>query len=69
MELVYKWCCCGSNNVQLPLAWWQPKQEGFLFLQFLFETDLKAGSATSPLFGIHPVILDQDGNEIDESPL
>ena len=31
-------------------------------------TKLKAGSATKPFFGIKPVILDEQGNEIEGNP-
>jgi len=58
----------GKNNCPIVDTWWQTETGGILISPIPFETDLKAGSATLPLFGIHPVILDQDGNEIDESP-
>ena len=45
-------------------TWWQTETGGILMSPFPGATTLKPGSATLPFFGIEPVILDEEGNEI-----
>ena len=58
----------GKNNCPIVDTWWQTETGGILISPIPHITKLKAGSATLPLFGICPVILDDDGNEILNSP-
>jgi acetyl-CoA synthetase len=58
----------GKNKCPIVDTWWQTETGGILISPIPNVTQLKAGSATLPLFGIMPVILDEDGNEISDSP-
>jgi acetyl-CoA synthetase len=46
-------------------TWWQTENGGILIAPLPGATDLKAGSATRPFFGIVPEIVDSDGNVIE----
>ncbi len=46
-------------------TWWQTETGGILISPLPGATDLKPGSATLPLPGIKPALLDADGNELD----
>jgi acetyl-CoA synthetase len=54
----------GEKKCPIVDTWWQTETGGILITPLPAVTDLKAGSATRPFFGIQPVILDQTGNEI-----
>ncbi len=49
-------------------TWWQTETGGILITPLPSVTTLKPGSATFPFFGITPVILDPDGNEVHGNP-
>ena len=49
-------------------TWWQTETGGILITPLPSATELKPGSATFPFFGIIPVILDPDGNELQGNP-
>lgn len=55
----------GESNCPIMDTWWQTETGGFLITPLPGATDLKPGSATKPFFGIQPVILDKDGNELE----
>ena len=46
-------------------TWWQTETGGVMITPLPGCTRLKPGSATRPLFGIEPVIVDHEGNELD----
>ena len=46
-------------------TWWQTETGGILISPLPGATDLKPGSATKPLPGIQPAIVDGDGNILD----
>ena len=58
----------GKKRCPILDTWWQTETGGILISPLPNITKLKPGSATFPLFGIQPVLLDEDGNEIDSSP-
>jgi len=46
-------------------TWWQTETGGILISPLPGATDLKPGSATKPLFGIRPEIVDADGKPLE----
>ncbi len=58
----------GKKKCPVIDTWWQTETGGILISPLPGITNLKPGSATLPFFGIEPVILDENGNEIQESP-
>ena len=51
----------GEKKVPIVDTWWQPETGGILITPLPGATDLKAGSATRPFFGIRPQLVDNDG--------
>jgi acetyl-CoA synthetase len=45
--------------------WWQTETGGILISPLPHRTDFKPGSATKPLFGIQPVIVDANGKRLE----
>jgi acetyl-CoA synthetase len=58
----------GEENCPIVDTWWQTETGGILITPLPSATPLKPGSATLPFFGITPVILDPEGNEIHGNP-
>ncbi|MCR9256946.1 MAG: acetate--CoA ligase [Alphaproteobacteria bacterium] len=52
----------GDSRCPIVDTWWQTETGGVLITPLPGATDLKPGSATRPFFGVHPVIVDNDGN-------
>jgi acetyl-CoA synthetase len=46
-------------------TWWQTETGGILISPLPGATDLKPGSATKPLFGVQPALVDANGKLID----
>jgi acetyl-CoA synthetase len=58
----------GRGNCPIVDTWWQTETGGHLLTPLPGATPLKPGSATTPFFGIEPVILDpQTGEEIHDT--
>ena len=55
----------GEKKCPVVDTWWQTENGGILIAPLPGATDLKAGSATRPLFGVVPEIVDNDGNTIE----
>ena len=55
----------GEQKCPIVDTWWQTETGGHLITPLPGATDLKPGSATLPFFGVQPVILDDEGNELD----
>ena len=55
----------GEGRCPIVDTWWQTETGGILISPLPGATDLKPGSATRPLFGIEPAIVDADGNAQD----
>ena len=56
----------GQKKCPIVDTWWQTETGGILITPLPNVTDLKPGSATKPFFGIQPVILNQNGEELNE---
>lgn len=54
----------GNSRCPIVDTWWQTETGGHLITPLPGATTLKPGSATLPFFGIQPVILDDEGNEL-----
>lgn len=55
----------GKNRCPIVDTWWQTETGGHLITPLPGATALKPGSATTPFFGVEPVLLDDQGNEIE----
>jgi acetyl-CoA synthetase len=55
----------GEERCPIVDTWWQTETGGILISPLPGATDLKPGSATKPLFGIMPAIVDGEGNHKD----
>ena len=58
----------GKKQCPVIDTWWQTETGGILITPLPGVTHLKPGSATLPFFGIQPVVLDENGNEINTCP-
>jgi acetyl-CoA synthetase len=55
----------GEGRCPIVDTWWQTETGGILISPLPGATALKPGSATTPLFGIQPAILDGEGEILD----
>jgi acetyl-CoA synthetase len=55
----------GDERCPIVDTWWQTETGGILMTPLPGATPLKPGSCTRPFFGIQPVVLDSDGNEVE----
>ncbi len=55
----------GDNRCPIVDTWWQTETGGILITPLPGATDLKPGSATRPFFGVDPMMVDNDGNELE----
>ncbi len=64
---VWRWYSDVVGNGKLPIVdtWWQTETGGVLISPLPNATPTKPGSATFPLFGIEPVLVDQDGKVLE----
>ena len=51
----------GNGKVPIVDTWWQTETGGILITPLPGATDLKAGSATRPFFGVQPQLVDNEG--------
>jgi len=58
----------GESRCPIVDTWWQTETGAHMLTPLPGATPLKPGSATFPFFGVEPVILDNEGNEIDGNP-
>jgi acetyl-CoA synthetase len=56
----------GEGRCPIVDTWWQTETGGIMISPLPGATDLKAGSATKPLFGIVPGLVDDNGKLIEE---
>jgi acetyl-CoA synthetase len=54
----------GDSRCPIVDTWWQTETGGILISPLPGATDLKPGSATKPLFGVVPALLDGEGKEL-----
>ena len=55
----------GDGRCPIVDTWWQTETGGILISPLPGATDLKPGSATKPLFGVHPLLVDTEGKKLD----
>ena len=58
----------GDGRCPIVDTWWQTETGAHMLTPLPGATPLKPGSATNPFFGVVPVLLDDQGNEIDGNP-
>ena len=54
----------GDKRCPIVDTWWQTETGGILITPLPGATALKPGSATRPFFGVSPVLVDNEGNEL-----
>jgi len=55
----------GDERCPIVDTWWQTETGGILISPLPGATALKPGSATTPFFGVNPVVVDNDGNPLE----
>ncbi|RZM11750.1 MAG: acetyl-coenzyme A synthetase, partial [Sphingomonas sp.] len=59
------WRVVGDRRCPIVDTWWQTETGGILISPLPYATDLKPGSATKPLPGVLPVIVDAEGKVLE----
>lgn len=67
-EWLWYYNVVGEKGCPIVDTWWQTETGGILITPLPAATPLKPGSATFPFFGIEPVILDEEGKEVEGNP-
>ncbi len=67
-EWLWYYDVVGEKRCPIVDTWWQTETGGILMTPLPAATTLKPGSATFPFFAIEPVILDEEGNEVEGNP-
>ena len=67
-EWLWYYNIVGDKRCPIVDTWWQTETGGILITPLPAATPLKPGSATFPFFGIEPVILDEEGKEVEGNP-
>jgi acetyl-CoA synthetase len=55
----------GDSRCPIVDTWWQTETGGFMITPLPGATELKAGSATKPFFGVQPALVDNEGNHLE----
>ncbi|TVQ69115.1 MAG: acetate--CoA ligase, partial [Chromatiaceae bacterium] len=58
----------GDGRCPIVDTWWQTETGAHMIANLPGAVDMKPGSATKPFFGVEPLLVDDKGNEITESP-
>ncbi|CDX25491.1 Acetyl-coenzyme A synthetase (Acetate--CoA ligase) (Acyl-activating enzyme) [Mesorhizobium sp. ORS 3324] len=63
----WEWYFNVVGNAKVPIVdtWWQTETGGILITPLPGATDLKAGSATRPFFGVRPQLVDGEGKVLE----
>ena len=63
----WEWYYHVVGDARSPIVdtWWQTETGGIMITPLPGATDLKPGSATTPFFGVKPVLLDEKGKELE----
>ncbi|KER03064.1 acetate--CoA ligase [Photorhabdus temperata] len=63
----WEWYYQKIGNSQCPVVdtWWQTETGGFMITPLPGATELKAGSATLPFFGVQPALVDNLGEQLE----
>jgi len=56
----------GESRCPIVDTWWQTETGAHMLTPLPGATDLKPGSATLPFFGVEPILLDTEGNQIED---
>ena len=64
-EWLWYYHVIGKGKCPIVDTWWQTETGGILITPLPGATPLKPGSATLPFFGVQPVLLTDDGKEIE----
>jgi acyl-CoA synthetase (AMP-forming)/AMP-acid ligase II len=62
---LWYWRTVGDSRCPIVDTWWQTETGGILISPLPGATDLKPGSATKPLFGVVPQLVDADGKVLE----
>eukprot|EP00041_Stephanoeca_diplocostata_P021336 m.495735 g.495735 ORF g.495735 m.495735 type:complete len:702 (+) comp21802_c2_seq10:132-2237(+) len=54
----------GESKVPIVDTWWQTETGGIMMTPLPADTDAKPGAAMRPFYGVEPVLLDPQGNEL-----
>ncbi len=57
----------GDHRCPIVDTWWQTETGGIMITPLPGATDLKPGSATLPFFGVQPLLMDPEGNVMEET--
>jgi len=60
---LWYWKNIGRSEIPIVDTWWQTETGGHMITNLPGATPMKPGSATKPMFGIQPVILNEDQSE------
>jgi len=58
----------GDERCPIVDTWWQTETGAHMLTPLPGATPLKPGSATNPFFGVEPVLLDDQGDEVEGNP-
>lgn len=58
----------GNGKCPIVDTWWQTETGAHMMTPLPGVHELKPGSATAPFFGVKPLLLDDEGNEIEGNP-
>jgi len=61
---LWYWRVVGKERCPVVDTWWQTETGGIMITPLPGAHTLKPGSASRPFFGIQPIILDDNGNEV-----
>ena len=64
-EWLWYYNIVGKGNCPIVDTWWQTETGGILLTPLPGATPIKPGTATFPFFGIEPVLLTEEGQEIE----
>ena len=59
------WRVVGEERCPIVDTWWQTETGGAMITPLPGATDLKPGSASKPMFGVAPALVDNDGKPIE----
>lgn len=57
----------GKEKIPIIDSWWQTETGSAMITPIPNHTVIKPGSASTPFFGVSPVILDEDGREVERN--
>jgi acetyl-CoA synthetase len=63
---LWYWRLVGKERCPVVDTWWQTETGGILITPLPGAHTLKPGSASRPFFGVEPIILDDQGQEVPD---